>query len=199
MPLLETRELTAFYGDFQALYGIDTALEPGETIAIIGANGAGKSTFLKAIAGLITARARQRPARRRADRRAARGRHRQARHRAGAGGAAAVSLADGRGEPADRRLRPQDARGLDARSASIRCFRSLKERRAAPRQTLVGRAAADGGDRPRADVQSAHSPVRRDQPRARADRHRRHLRGAAADQGRTAPASCWSSRTSCRR
>ena len=53
MPLLETRNLTAFYGDFQALYGIDTALEQGETIAIIGANGAGKSTFLKAIAGLI--------------------------------------------------------------------------------------------------------------------------------------------------
>ena len=53
MPLLETRDLTAFYGDFQALYGIDTALEQGETIAIIGANGAGKSTFLKAIAGLI--------------------------------------------------------------------------------------------------------------------------------------------------
>ena len=53
MPLLETKNLTAFYGDFQALYGIDTMLEKGETIAIIGANGAGKSTFLKAIAGLI--------------------------------------------------------------------------------------------------------------------------------------------------
>jgi branched-chain amino acid transport system ATP-binding protein len=53
MPLLETRNLMAFYGDFQALYGIDTTLQKGETIAIIGANGAGKSTFLKAIAGLI--------------------------------------------------------------------------------------------------------------------------------------------------
>src|SRR5262252_5465658 len=53
MPLLQIRRLTAFYGDFQALYGIDTTLDAGETIAIIGANGAGKSTFLKAIAGLI--------------------------------------------------------------------------------------------------------------------------------------------------
>ena len=53
MPLLETRNLTAFYGDFQALYGVDTTLDRGETIAIIGANGAGKSTFLKSIAGLI--------------------------------------------------------------------------------------------------------------------------------------------------
>jgi branched-chain amino acid transport system ATP-binding protein len=53
MALLETRSLTAFYGDFQALYGIDTTLETGETIAIIGANGAGKSTYLKAVAGLV--------------------------------------------------------------------------------------------------------------------------------------------------
>ncbi len=53
MALLETRKLVAFYGDFQALYGIDTSLDAGETIAIIGANGAGKSTYLKAIAGLI--------------------------------------------------------------------------------------------------------------------------------------------------
>jgi branched-chain amino acid transport system ATP-binding protein len=53
MALLETRGLTAFYGDFQALYGIDTVLEAGETVAIIGANGAGKSTYLKSIAGLL--------------------------------------------------------------------------------------------------------------------------------------------------
>jgi branched-chain amino acid transport system ATP-binding protein len=53
VTLLETRKLTAFYGDFQALYGVDTTLDSGETIAIIGANGAGKSTFLKSIAGLI--------------------------------------------------------------------------------------------------------------------------------------------------
>jgi branched-chain amino acid transport system ATP-binding protein len=51
--VLETRELTAFYGDFQALFGITFALDEGETVAIIGANGAGKSTFLKAIAGLL--------------------------------------------------------------------------------------------------------------------------------------------------
>jgi branched-chain amino acid transport system ATP-binding protein len=49
LAVLETRELTAFYGDFQALFGITFALNEGETVAIIGANGAGKSTFLKAI------------------------------------------------------------------------------------------------------------------------------------------------------
>jgi branched-chain amino acid transport system ATP-binding protein len=53
MPLLKTINLTAFYGDFQALFGITTELREGETIAIIGANGAGKSTYLKAIVGLL--------------------------------------------------------------------------------------------------------------------------------------------------
>src|SRR5579883_2572950 len=51
--MLETRELTAFYGDFQALFGISFVLNEGETVAIIGANGAGKTTFLKAITGLL--------------------------------------------------------------------------------------------------------------------------------------------------
>jgi len=53
MVLLETTDLVAFYRDFQALFGIDTRLNEGETVAIIGANGAGKSTYLKAVAGLL--------------------------------------------------------------------------------------------------------------------------------------------------
>ena len=53
MAMLETHDLSAFYGDFQALFGITFTLEEGETVAIIGANGAGKSTFLKTVAGLL--------------------------------------------------------------------------------------------------------------------------------------------------
>ena len=53
MPLLEIIKLEARYGDFQALYGIDLRLDDGEAVAIIGANGAGKSTFLRAITGLL--------------------------------------------------------------------------------------------------------------------------------------------------
>jgi branched-chain amino acid transport system ATP-binding protein len=56
MALLKTQQLTAFYGDFQALFGIDTELNEGETVAVIGANGAGKSTYLKSIAGLLRGR-----------------------------------------------------------------------------------------------------------------------------------------------
>lgn len=55
-PLLQTRQLTAFYGDFQALFGIDLTLYPGETVAIIGANGAGKSTLMRAITGIVPSR-----------------------------------------------------------------------------------------------------------------------------------------------
>ncbi|MBT3551998.1 MAG: ABC transporter ATP-binding protein [Rhodospirillaceae bacterium] len=53
MSLLATHNLSAYYGDFQALFGIDLTVEEGETIAIIGANGAGKTTFLRAVAGAL--------------------------------------------------------------------------------------------------------------------------------------------------
>lgn len=52
-PILSTHHLTAGYGDFQALFGVDMQMNEGEVIALIGANGAGKSTFLKSILGLL--------------------------------------------------------------------------------------------------------------------------------------------------
>lgn len=52
-PILNIAKLDAFYGDFQALYGLDLTLVQGEVLAIIGANGAGKTTLLRSIAGLM--------------------------------------------------------------------------------------------------------------------------------------------------
>lgn len=53
VPLLQTKGLTAFYGDFQALFGVDIEMVAGETVAIIGANGAGKTTLMRALTGLL--------------------------------------------------------------------------------------------------------------------------------------------------
>ena len=51
--LLQAKSITASYGDAQALFGIDVDIQPGEVLALIGANGAGKSTFLKTLTGLL--------------------------------------------------------------------------------------------------------------------------------------------------
>lgn len=53
MALLQTQNLIAHYGDFQALFGVDIELGEAETIAIIGANGAGKTTLMRSISGVL--------------------------------------------------------------------------------------------------------------------------------------------------
>ncbi|WP_346908303.1 ABC transporter ATP-binding protein [uncultured Roseibium sp.] len=53
-PFLTVNDLTAFYGDFQALFGISLRVDTGEVVAVIGANGAGKSTLMRSITGLLS-------------------------------------------------------------------------------------------------------------------------------------------------
>jgi len=55
--LLEVRGLEAGYGGIRAVKGIDLAVAEGELVCLIGANGAGKSSTLRAICGLLPARA----------------------------------------------------------------------------------------------------------------------------------------------
>ena len=55
-PLLEVRDITAYYGDFQALWGISFEVFEREVVALLGSNGAGKTTLLRVLSGLLTAR-----------------------------------------------------------------------------------------------------------------------------------------------
>jgi branched-chain amino acid transport system ATP-binding protein len=53
MALLTIENLSVHYGAIQALHGVSIAVEPGEIVTLIGANGAGKSTTLRAVSGLV--------------------------------------------------------------------------------------------------------------------------------------------------
>ncbi|MBU8544214.1 MULTISPECIES: ABC transporter ATP-binding protein [Roseomonadaceae] len=58
-PVLEVSGVTAGYGPAEVLFGVDITLERGEVAALMGRNGAGKSTTMKAIMGLLPPRAGQ--------------------------------------------------------------------------------------------------------------------------------------------
>ena len=55
-PLMQASGVDAGYGTMQVLWGVDLDVRAGETVLLLGANGAGKTTFLKSLVGLIEAR-----------------------------------------------------------------------------------------------------------------------------------------------
>jgi branched-chain amino acid transport system ATP-binding protein len=56
-PALEVLGLNAFYRKSQVVFDLDLSIERGETVTILGRNGAGKTTMLMALAGVVTSRA----------------------------------------------------------------------------------------------------------------------------------------------
>ena len=55
-PLLEVRDLHAWYGESHILHGVGFEISPGETVTLLGRNGAGKTTTLKSIMGIVARR-----------------------------------------------------------------------------------------------------------------------------------------------
>ncbi len=56
MPLLSVQQINVFYGEVQALWGISFDVEKGEICTLIGSNGAGKTTSIKTVSGLLQPR-----------------------------------------------------------------------------------------------------------------------------------------------
>src|SRR3990170_5085619 len=56
MALLEVENVHTYYGNIHALKGVSLTVDEGEIVTLIGANGAGKSTMLKTISGLLRPR-----------------------------------------------------------------------------------------------------------------------------------------------
>ncbi len=57
MTLLEVKDLSVAYGEIEALRGVSLTIDEGAVVALLGSNGAGKSTTLRAISGLVAPRA----------------------------------------------------------------------------------------------------------------------------------------------
>ena len=54
-PVVQVEDLDVYYGTSQIMFGVGLSVRPGETMALLGRNGAGKSTTMKAIMGLAPA------------------------------------------------------------------------------------------------------------------------------------------------
>jgi ABC-type phosphate/phosphonate transport system ATPase subunit len=106
MALLEVDDIHVFYDQIEALKGVTLAVEEKRIVTLIGGNGAGKSTTLRAISGLLNPRTWRHQFRRNKARWAWCARDRGARPRVGAGRPSYLRSLDSRGKPGDGRLHP---------------------------------------------------------------------------------------------
>ena len=88
MSLLEVKGLNSYYGDSHILFDVDLYVEQNEMVALLGRNGAGKSTTLKSLMGVVTPRSGDGDPGRTEPRRPAAAPYRAGGHAAGAGGPA---------------------------------------------------------------------------------------------------------------
>ncbi len=188
--MLEVSGLRAFYGQSQALHGLDFALAEGSIVTLLGANGAGKTTTLRALCGMVRMSGEIRfdgkPHRRPRHRG-----HRAPGDRPCTGSARHLRPDDRRGEPAARRddtTRPS----RDRRRSRSGLRRISAAQRAAPAagRDLERRRAADAGGGPRADAAAAPDAARRALLRLGAARRRGVVRESCAASIASAVSLC---------
>ena len=157
-PMLEVTDMVVNYGRIQALHGISLRVGAGRVVTLLGANGAGKSTTMRAMSGLIPLRGGKIVVRRSRHhaREGARTGHRG--HGAGSGGARRVPGHDRPGEPRHGALCAQvRVQGRLHRAAGLG-LRTLPAALGAAHpggRHAVRRRAADGRDRALADGAAA--------------------------------------------
>ena len=135
--VLEIRDMVCGYGGVTALRGISLEVKAGQLVALIGANGAGKSTTLRAISGLVTPRSGIDAVRRQGNRRRQTAARAGMRDRALSGRTARIPAYDGRGKSQHGRLSAHRYRGdvggsRSHISASFRASPTGRSRRPAP-------------------------------------------------------------------
>jgi branched-chain amino acid transport system ATP-binding protein len=128
-PVLEVEGLRVFYGNIEAVKGVSIKVHPGEIVTLIGSNGAGKSTTLRAISGLNAPRHGTITFQGKADPGPSGTRDRLARHRSEPGGAEDLRTHERAGEPGARRLPAHRQGGIKDDVARVfDLFPRLKER-----------------------------------------------------------------------
>ena len=159
-PLLQVENVDSYYGQSHILQGLSLHVDQGSVVALLGRNGAGKSTALKSIMGIVAAA-------RGSIRFAGEAIHHLAPHRVARRGIAYV--------PEDRGIfasltvdehlglnRPRSAGGRRGTVDQLyEEFPLLAERRPPPRQPVERRRAADAGDRTRPHPGSTSAGPRR--------------------------------------
>ena len=124
-PLLAVEDLHAGYGSASVLRGVTLEVRAGEVVSLLGRNGMGKTTTVRAIMGLLRPSPRHDPRPRDRAGRPTLPRGGARRHRPGAGRAADVSQPERRGEPDRHRgAARRPCRALDPPPRCTRCFPS---------------------------------------------------------------------------
>ena len=146
-PILKVNDINVYYGAIHAIKGISFEVNPGEIVTLIGANGAGKSTTLQTVSGLLHSRTVHRvpggePFRR------PRPQDRGQGPGPGAGGTAGLSPDDRGGKPGDGRLHPVRRRHRRGHGKGLQLLSPSDGAAAADCRHPVRRRTADAGHGP---------------------------------------------------